>query len=156
MDVGLSWSHDHSFIFVGKKLPPLPSPAGLSLNLALDLGCRNWKGCRCENKAQNLMRAPRVRHTAVGARWGGIWSHLDGGMRDSDLNKQDCMSGGWEIGKWRLKHYLLILNMCSLCIGELRLAEGKTQPQWQLYWLFHWPPLLSLHFLIGPVVPASY
>lgn len=47
MDVGLSWSHSHSFIFVGKKLPPLPSP----LNLASDLGRGIWKGCRCENKA---------------------------------------------------------------------------------------------------------
>lgn len=148
MAVGLSWFHGHSFIFVGKKLPPLPSPAGPSLNLVvdLDLGRRIWKGCRCENKAQNLMRALWVRHTAAGARWGGSWSHLDGGMRDSVLNKQHCTSGGWEVGKWRLKHYLLIINMCSLCISELRLAEGKTQPWWQLYWLFHWPPTLESPF----------
>lgn len=31
------------------------------------------------------------------------------------------------MGKWRIQHCLLILNICSLHIGELRLAEDKNK-----------------------------
>lgn len=36
-------------------------------------------------------------------------------------------SGRWAIGKWRIHRYLLILNICSLHVGELRLAEDKNK-----------------------------
>lgn len=63
--------------------------------------------------------------------------------------------GGWEMGKWRIKHYLLILNICSLHIGELRLAKGKTKSCWTAFlsdsyicWFFHWHPAFGVSIFL--------
>lgn len=64
-------------------------------------------------------------------------------------------SGGWETGKWRIKHYLLILNICSLHIGELSLAKGETKSRWTAFlsdsyicWFFHWHPAFGVSIFL--------
>lgn len=63
--------------------------------------------------------------------------------------------GGWEMGKWRIKHYLLILNICSLPIGELGLAKSKTKSHCIAFlsdsyicWFFHWHPAFGVSIFL--------
>lgn len=59
------------------------------------------------------------------------------------------------MGKCRIKHYLLILNICSLHIGELSLAKGETKSRWTAFlsdssicWFFHWHPAFGVSIFL--------